>query len=326
MIKKRSLNVIAFGLQNGSGFWRVRIPFGELNKHGHNCILSPHEINDEEMKGKDVIVLKNVTDMEGIASALAMKEIQGSKIIMDLDDDITVRDDNPMAKDHKIQDAKFIFTQTAKAVDAITVTTEYLANNIRKLTDKPVIVAPNSFDPSYHLVENKKHLGPLRIIWGGSITHEIDLKMIAPVVKRIKDKYDVKFVVVGDNRIKQWWNIDMEIESSGELEYYQQILSSLGGNIGICPLVDDEFNKNKSNIKALEFGLLGLPVVCSPTVYSSVPTADIAVTEDEWVEKLSRLIEDKEYRLKKGIEHHNWVKENTSIEKTYKIWEDLYNG
>ena len=322
----RGLNVIAFGLQDGSGFWRIRITFGELNKHGHNCILSPHEINEEEMKGKDVIVLKNVTDKIGIGKALEMKETQGSRIIMDLDDDITVRDDNPMLKEHKIQDSKFIFTKTAQFVDAITVTTEYLATNIRKLTDKPVIVAPNSFDPSYHLVPNTKHLGPLRIIWGGSQTHSVDLQMIAPVIKKIREMYGVKFVAVGDPRIREWWGEETEVRPSLDVEYYMSGLASLAGDIGICPLVDDEFNRNKSPIKSMEFGLLGMPVVASPTVYKYIPTVDIAETEEEWIEKLSNLIKYPDVRKRKAEVHRNWVLYNTNIEKTYKIWEDLYYG
>ena len=318
------MRAIAFGLQDGSGFWRIRIPFGELNKHGHECILSPNAINEEEMKGKDVIVLKNVTDKEGIASALAMREIQGSKIIMDIDDAIKVREDNPMLKDHIVEDANFVFTRTAKFVDAITVTTEYLAENIRKITDKPVIVAPNSYDPSYHLVKNTKHLGQPRIIWAGSITHSADLQMIAPVVKRIKERFGVKFVTIGDTRVKEWWGSDTEVRPSVGIAYYMQTLASLSGDIGICPLVDDEFNRNKSQIKAIEYGLLGLPVVASPTVYNGIPTIDIASSEEEWFEYLSKLIEDKEYREDRGKKHYNWVKENCSIEKSYKVWEDLY--
>ena len=60
-----------------------------------------------------------------------------------------------------------------------------------------------------------------------------------------------------------------------------QTLASLSGDIGICPLVDDEFNRNKSQIKAIEYGLLGLPVVASPTVYNGIPTIDIASSEEE---------------------------------------------
>lgn len=318
------INAIAFGLQDGSGFWRVRLPFGELNKHGHNCLLSSNAINDVEMKGKDVIVLKNVTDMQGIASALAMTEIQGSKVIMDIDDDLAVRKDNPMLKDHEIENAAFVMERTAQAVTAVTTTTEYLAQKIRKITDKPVIVAPNSFAPDFHSVTNKKLQGPLRIIWAGGMAHDVDLKMVAPAVKQIQQKYPVKFLAIGHKSIKKYWGEEVEVCPWADTAHYMEAIAAMGGDIGICPLVDDEFNRCKSPIKAGEFAMLGIPSVCSPTVYGSEPVLHTASTTKEWVDKLSMLIEDPQLRDDLAQRTRTYYLTKYNIEKNYKIWENLF--
>lgn len=315
------MKILSFGLTTGSGFWRVRIPFGALERHGHECYVSSNAVNDEEMSQADTVVLKNVVDQMGIASALAMREMKGIKIVMDIDDDLTVNEDHPLSKMYEIDDTNYTQRQTAKVVDLITTTTDYLAEKLRKLNPN-VVVIPNCYEPNWFNVKQRTHDGPLRIGWAGGGTHEKDLEMMAKVIRTLIDKYKIEVVVRGDTRIKKMWGNDVEYFPTVPIEYYPEALASMAIDIGICPLTDNEFNKCKSPIKAMEYGLLGIPSVCSPTVYGKHPILEIAQTESDWITKLSELIEKPEMRRLRGQAIKGWAEENFNINNNWKKWED----
>jgi glycosyltransferase involved in cell wall biosynthesis len=66
-------------------------------------------------------------------------------------------------------------------------------------------------------------------------------------------------------------------------------------SVGIMPLPDDSWSKGKCGLKALQFMASGIPTVCSPVGVNKQIIHDgengfIADSEDEWIEKLSRLL------------------------------------
>jgi glycosyltransferase involved in cell wall biosynthesis len=76
-------------------------------------------------------------------------------------------------------------------------------------------------------------------------------------------------------------------------------------DIGVMPLPDDAWSKGKCGLKALQFMALGIPTICSPVGVNTDIIQDdqngfIAATEDEWVEKLSRLIRSAQLRDRLG--------------------------
>lgn len=314
------MKILSFGLTTGSGFWRVRIPLGALGSNGHEVRVSSNAINDEEMYWPDTIVLKNVVDKMGIASALAMREARQIKLVMDVDDDLEVGEDHPLKKQYEIDETKFIQSQTVKVVDLVTTTTEYLANKLRKLNPN-VVVIPNYYEPNWFNVKQRTHDGPLRIGWAGGGTHENDLLMLTPVIKAITEKYNVTIVSRGDTRIKKMWGNSVEYYPTVPIDYYPEALASMAIDIGICPLIDNEFNRCKSPIKAMEYGLLGVPAVCSPTVYGQLPVLTLANTQDDWIRELSKLIENNHLRKQTGQVLKNFFQENYNIERHWKEWE-----
>jgi glycosyltransferase involved in cell wall biosynthesis len=71
------------------------------------------------------------------------------------------------------------------------------------------------------------------------------------------------------------------------------------------PLPDDEWSKGKCGLKALQFMALETPTVMSPVGVNTNIVEDgrngfLAVSEDEWFEKLSRLVESRELRERVG--------------------------
>jgi len=74
-------------------------------------------------------------------------------------------------------------------------------------------------------------------------------------------------------------------------------------DIGVYPLTDDEWSKGKCGFKAIEFMACGVPVVASAVGVNREIVQDgangfLAATEDEWVDKLGRLLADSDLRCR----------------------------
>ena len=102
-------------------------------------------------------------------------------------------------------------------------------------------------------------------------------------------------------------------------------------DIGIIPLVNTEFNKCKSELKYIEFTALGVPIVASDvdaykdTIEEGV-TGFLANNEDEWVNKLSMLIEDP--KLRNGILNNarEDILKNYNLKSRAKQWDEIFKN
>ena len=70
-------------------------------------------------------------------------------------------------------------------------------------------------------------------------------------------------------------------------------------DVGVYPLADDEWSKGKCGFKAIEFMACGVPVVAAAVGVNREIIQDgvngfLASTDDEWVEKLGRLLADRD--------------------------------
>jgi glycosyltransferase involved in cell wall biosynthesis len=76
-------------------------------------------------------------------------------------------------------------------------------------------------------------------------------------------------------------------------------------DIGIMPLPDNGWTRGKCGMKALQYMSLGIPAVCSPVGVNSSIIRDgengfVASTEEEWVERLTRLLRSPSLRARLG--------------------------
>jgi len=270
----------------------------------------------------DVVVFQLQTD-KLILEVIKVCKKMGIKTVMDMDDDLlNVPEHNPASftlgrhlsslwdepKKNKFMNVEENrerlknLEEMLKTVDLITVTGVGLRNRYSKLNK--IKILPNSVDHR-RITVSKRSGGFLdkniRIFWQGSSTHAKDLELIRDAVREISEKYKhVKWVIWGSgyesfaelcgiskNRVESIRTINME-------KYYKR-LSKIKMDIGICPLVVDDYNKCKSNVKWLEYSYCGIPsVVSGGTVYTEIHdglTGLVANDTEGWVKHLSRLIE-----------------------------------
>lgn len=205
----------------------------------------------------------------------------------------------------------------------------YLAEYAKKYNPN-VIIIPTTIDTTYHIrKKNKIEKTKIVIGWTGSSTTNRHLKTLLPVIDKLKRKYNekIKFVMIS--------NIPLE-ESSNLIEFLswnkQTEIDDLSTfDIGIMPLPDDEWTRGKCGFKGLQYMALEIPTVMSPVGVNTEIIQDgengfLAATEEEWIEKLSLLIESSELRDKLGKAGRKTVVEKYSVEANKQKYLDAFNS
>jgi len=324
-----------FPAPSGSAFWRLIDPAKYMNRKGFEVQISLDGLNKDIAEWADVYVLENCVDKEGIALLYAFQQEYGKKIVCDFDDFIIANKSNPNKKLHEVSQFPEISRILLKISDMVTVTTEYLAKQYKKYNNN-VVVLPNYMDlERWDQPKKKNESDTLRIGWAGSLTHLEDIKMVERPLKQILEEfYNVQLVLVGDVRFKEMFKgYNVEVMLGVPFEYWPDKLNNLQLDIGIAPLVDNEFNRGKSNIKWQEYSISKVPGIFSPTVYeqtSSHVTFDgnigmIAENEEQWYRCLKNYIICKNLRDDISAHAYSFLVQEYNLERNIKQWVDAYN-
>ena len=199
----------------------------------------------------------------------------------------------------------------------------YLAEYARQVNDH-VTVIPTTIDTErYRVQPPKDSSGPVVIGWTGSHSTVQHLDTLRGALKKLAERESFRLRVIGTPKY-ECTPVDVEAMSwraNTELEDLSAI------DIGVMPLPDDRWSKGKCGLKALQFMALGIPTVCSPVGVNSDIIQDdengfLAGTEDEWVDKLSRLIRSHELRQRLGQAGRATVEQKYSaITQTPRVYE-----
>ena len=324
------MRIVLFPNSSGASFWRLLHPAKYLRRQGVEIVVPTNGITEDIVQWGDVFVLQGTVDKHGIALLHAYQQEKGKKIVVDCDDWLEVEEDNPHKLEHSIAQASTVVGITLEIADLVTTTTEYLATKLRRF-NKNVLVLPNYMDMETWLVESpKKKHDQIRIGWAGSLTHIKDLELVIGVLEKLMDKYPVKLIFMGDPRVRDFFTNKSGVECmlGVPFENYPKRLHGLGLDIGIVPLRDTEFNKCKSYIKPLEYGINGIPsVVSGVQPYKELGEKVYLVDHpSEWIENLEMLVQDASLREEVGEEMKKYVLEKYNLKDHAGRWFDAYSS
>ena len=90
-------------------------------------------------------------------------------------------------------------------------------------------------------------------------------------------------------------------------------------DVGVYPIVDDEWSAGKSGFKAVQYMACGVPFVMSPvgvcaTMGVAGETHFLATTDDEWLDALRRLLAGAELRRRMGQAGRAYAEAHFSME------------
>ncbi len=264
----------------------------------------------------DVVFIYREAFMLGITLFEKLLRSKKALIIFDFDDAIWLNDTSEGNANLDWLKKPSKTASIIKIADLVLAGNTYLAN-YAKLFNPRIEIMPTTIDTNYHkkLIKTQD-TSSICIGWTGTSTTLKHFETIIPVLKKIKEKFQDKiyFKVIVNflysfpelNIEATQWSSEKEIEDLSEI------------NIGIMPLPDDEWSKGKCGFKGLQYMALEIPTIMSPVGVNSEIINDgengfLASTEEDWVNKLSLLIENEDIRIKLGQAGRKTVEEKYSV-------------
>ncbi|HEX6718389.1 MAG TPA: glycosyltransferase family 4 protein, partial [Pyrinomonadaceae bacterium] len=176
----------------------------------------------------------------------------------------------------------------------------------------PTVVDTTQFRPSEQQRQDEPIIG-----WVGTHSTYPYVKTIFPVFERLAREHQFRLHLVGTGEDEiaipgvQIDNLPWQLER--EIPDFQSL------DIGVYPIVEDDWSVGKSCFKAIQYMAVGIPFVVSPVgvcqdIAVSNQTHFIARTEDEWYTHLSRLLTDPALRRQMGDAGRSYAVEHYSIE------------
>lgn len=327
-----------------TGFYRCAMPSYCLQKYTafkSLCHCDASKLSswqaEQEFISSDIIVLFrpyafSQTALFDIAEAL------DKIIIVEMDDYLQeIKKSSPVSKTWTPA-YKEILDYYLRACTAITTTTTRLAKIYTQMFGKRVYTLPNQIDHTFdRWFYSKPQRDYLTIGWMGTSTHYDDLLILQEIIPAILRKYDnVKFKFVG---YCPDWIEELEYSFEGRIlehkewmgifEYPQEIREF---DIGLIPIEDHPFNTiGKSDLKFLEYSMLGIPSVASrlhpyKDVIQHKVTGYLVKENDPlgWINYISKLIENEEKRKEIGQKARGYVLKKRTYAGNIWLWAEAY--
>jgi GT2 family glycosyltransferase/glycosyltransferase involved in cell wall biosynthesis len=225
-------------------------------------------------------------------------------LLYDLDDDLRhIPRDHPDAK--LLRPRGGLVSRLVRSADAVWVSTTPLATALADVRED-VRIVPNGLDERLwgEVVPLKEpRQGPVRILFMGTATHDADFAIVEGALARLKSVLaeQVSIEILGvtmRSDLPPWvTRVPMPADASSSYPAFVNWFSCQRWDIGIAPLADTAFNRCKSDIKALDYAAIGMPILASDHVAYRSSLADgpggwlVANDENAWFVALTDLVQ-----------------------------------
>lgn len=307
---------------------------------GYYRIIHPHSALQQELyiDGGVNDTLINIPEIERINPDLVLvqpglrrglnnyfekiRAYSSAKIVIDYDDyspNIPVRSAvRKMIKQDIIKDIR----RDCAQADWVVVSTAPLAEELSRFTPH-IKIAPNGLPVEIwgELKSRKRTKNKLRVGWAGGSTHAGDLSLIKPLIKAFEKEIEWVFMGMKPD------DVQCEFHSGVPINVYPEKLASLDLDLALVPLEINQFNICKSNLRLLELGACGIPVICTDIepYRCGLPVMRVNNRYAEWADALNMHIHEKEALERQGnalrnAVHANWMLKDELLEKWRYAW------
>jgi hypothetical protein len=294
------------------GHYRVSQPFLELEAAGRavgSLVYSMPSILELERQSPDVIVLQGRYVQGAVDQIVTLQSYSRARRIYELDDYvISVPEKNGHMRNMPTDMERLVRLGTSMC-DRIVVSTQPLADALSSM-HHDIRVVPNML--ASHLwgtLHSKRRTSSKpRVGWGGGTSHGGDLELIAEVVRTLADEVEWVFFGMCPQELRPYVH---EFHPVVGLNAYPAKLASLNLDLALAPLEHHIFNDCKSNLRLLEYGACGYPVICSDTLaYRGYLPCTRVVTNStqEWLDAIRMHLADPDASYRQGDELRQLVR------------------
>jgi glycosyltransferase involved in cell wall biosynthesis len=248
-------------------------------------------------------------------------------IVYDFDDAVMFRNSKAPSPYSGTRERRF--GRIVRAADHVIAGNNFLKDRTARYTDR-VTMIPTAIDQDkYSAKDYRAKKDTVTIGWIGDHGSIHYLAAMRHIFESLGKKYphvelkiicDIFFDCDAIPVIKKRWSQEEEVNDLRSLD------------IGVMPLVDDPWSWGKCGLKILQYYGVGVPVVCTPVGVNRDVVQDgingfWAMTDEEWIEKLSLLIETPALRQEMGLRGREIVRESYSVQgcapRFYKVLDEV---
>ncbi|WP_455924992.1 glycosyltransferase [Pseudomonas putida] len=306
--------VLGLPINKGAvGHYRLIQPLIELERAGlASSIINfgTPSILEIERIAPDSIVFQgrySAGPVEGIAQ---VKEFNKAFRVFELDDYLL---DVPKQNEHRrylAHDIRQTLQRGVSLCDRLVVSTGSLAEAMSGMHDD-IVVVPNMLAPAlWRDMQSQRRVGRKpRVGWGGGTSHTGDLLLIKDVVKALANEVEWVFLGMCPEELMPYVH---EYHPSVPLHLYPRKMASLNLDLALAPLEQHIFNDCKSNLRLLEYGACGFPVVCTDTASyrDELPVTLVRSNRtEEWLDAIRMHLAEPDASEKMGQELQRVIRE-----------------
>lgn len=318
-----------FADRHGCGHYRVIQPFnvvrdaGLIDGHLSMGLLTPSEL---ARYSPDVIVLQRQVGEVQHEAIRRMKAFSSAFKVFELDDYLP---NVPLKSVHRQQMPKDILRSLRRSlshVDRFVVSTLPLAEAFSDLHSDIRVVKNRLPVDWWGGLASKRRVGRKpRVGWAGGLSHTGDLELIADVVKALADEVEWVFFGMCPESLRPFVH---EFHAGVPINQYPPLLAGLNLDLALAPVEQNLFNECKSNLRLLEYGVCGFPVICSDVrCYQGddLPVTRVRNRFREWVDAIRAHINDLDAAGRAGDELRSVVQRDWMLKgENLTAWRDAW--
>ena len=322
--------ILAHNADNtGCGHYRVIQPFSALQETGlieGALSIGLMHVTDLERYSPDSIVFQRQIGEDRLEAMRRAKAFSRSFKVYELDDYLPNLPLKSVHREHMPKDILKSLRRGLSYVDRFVVSTDVLAEAFAGF-HADIHVVSNRLDPKWwgNLSSQRRHTSKPRVGWAGGAGHTGDLEMIADVVAALADEVDWIFFGMCPDNIRPYLK---EYHPGVSIEQYPRKLAQLDLDLAIAPVEQNLFNECKSNLRLLEYGVCGFPVICSDIrCYqgNDLPVTRVRNRFRDWVDAIRMHVNDLEATAALGDElqrtiKRDWMLEGANLESWKSAW------
>jgi len=327
---------------SGCGFWRILWPEVLINSRGIGCSssLTAMVFDPRWYAGVACVKVQRQASSDQREFIKHLKQVQkehGFKLIYEVDD-VVFREDIPDYNKFKFafdnDEIRNNCIEIINMCDEVLVTCDYMRKLYQQRTGKKEItVIPNfvpytwmghQFDRSKIYANYDKNKKKPRVLYTGSGAHfDVDNKNngvddfshVIDLVLRTLQKYQWIFVGSFPPKLLPYIQSgEIEFHQWQTLDTYATFIADLNAQVMIAPLIDNSFNRSKSDIKFIEACVLGLPcMVQNMETYKNAPEYLKFDTGDDLEIKLDNVLRNKSMYYK-NVDFYRGIGEKRFLE------------
>ena len=312
----------------GCGHYRVIQPFTAMKEAGlidGALSIGLLHVTDLERYEPDMILLQRQIGEARLEAMRRMKAFSRAFKVYELDDYLP---NLPLKNAHRKHMPKDILRSLRRGVDQVdrfVVSTAPLAEAFAGLHADIRVIENRLPAPWWSGLQSRRQVSRRpRVGWAGGVSHTGDLEMILDVVKELATEVDWVFFGMCPDALRPYVK---EVHTGVEISKYPQALASLDLDLAIAPVEQNLFNECKSNLRLLEYGACGFPVVCSDVLcyQDGLPVTRVKNRYRDWVDAIRLHINDLDACARAGDElravvMHDWMLEGDKLLEWRRAW------